>query len=92
MSNLFNELKRRNVVRVGFAYIVLGWVALQLGDILFDMFETPAWVGKTLAALLLLGFPFACIFAWAFEMTPEGVKKTEEVDQSESITHSTAKN
>ena len=91
MSNLFNELKRRNVVRVGFAYIVLGWVALQLGDILFEMFETPAWVGKTLAALLLLGFPFACIFAWAFEMTPEGVKKTEEVDQSESITHSTGK-
>ena len=91
MSNLFNELKRRNVVRVGFAYIVLGWVALQLGDIMFDMFETPAWVGKTLAALLLLGFPFACIFAWAFEMTPEGVKKTEEVDQSESITHSTGK-
>jgi len=91
MSNLFNELKRRNVVRVGFAYIVLGWVALQLGDILFEMFETPAWVGKTLAALLLLGFPFACIFAWAFEMTPEGVKKTEEVDRSESITHSTGK-
>lgn len=91
MGNLFNELKRRNVVRVGIAYIVLGWVALQLGDILFDMFETPAWVGKTLAALLLLGFPFACLFAWAFEMTPEGVKKTAEVDQSESITHSTGK-
>jgi TolB-like protein len=91
VGNLFSELKRRNVVRVGFAYIVLGWVALQLGDIMFDMFETPAWVGKTLAALLLLGFPFACIFAWAFEMTPEGVKKTEEVDQSDSITHSTGK-
>jgi len=91
VGNLFNELKRRNVVRVGFAYIVLGWVALQVGDILFDMFETPAWVGKTLAVLLLLGFPFACLFAWAFEMTPEGVKKTAEVDQSESITHSTGK-
>jgi len=91
MSSLFSELKRRNVVRVGIAYIVLGWVALQVGDILFDMFETPAWVGKTLAALLLLGFPFACLFAWAFEMTPEGVKKTAEVDRSMSITHSTGR-
>ena len=91
MGNLFNELKRRNVVRVGFAYIVLAWVVLQVGDILLDMFETPVWVGKTLAVLLLLGFPFACLFAWAFEMTPEGVKKTAEVDRSESITHSTGK-
>lgn len=91
MGKLFSELKRRNVVRVALAYIVLGWVVLQVGDVLFDMFETPAWVGKTLAALLLLGFPFACIFAWAFEMTPEGVKRTEEVDRSESITHSTGK-
>jgi len=91
MGNLFTELKRRNVVRVGIAYIVLGWVVLQVGDILFDMFETPAWVGKTLAAILLLGFPFACLFAWAFELTPEGVKKTAEVDRSTSITHSTGR-
>ena len=91
VGNLFSELKRRNVVRVGIAYIVLGWVVLQVGDILFDMFETPEWVGKTLFAILLLGFPFACLFAWAFEMTPEGVKRTEEVDRSESITHSTGK-
>jgi TolB-like protein len=91
MANLFGELKRRNVVRVGIAYVVLGWVALQLGDILFDMFEAPAWVGKSFAALLLLGFPFVCLFAWAFEMTPEGVKKTAEVDRSESITHSTGR-
>ena len=91
MGNLFNELKRRNVVRVGFAYIVLGWIALQVGDVLFDMFEAPSWVGKTLAGVLLLGFPFALIFAWAFEMTPEGVKRTEEVDRSDSITHSTGK-
>jgi TolB-like protein len=91
VGNLFSELKRRNVVRVGIAYIVLGWVVLQVGDVLFDMFETPEWVGKTLFAILLLGFPFACLFAWAFEMTPEGVKRTEEVDRSESITHSTGK-
>ena len=91
MARLFNELKRRNVVRVGIAYIVLGWVALQVGDVLFDMFGTPDWVGKTLAGLLLLGFPFACLFAWAFELTPEGIKKTEEVDLSTSVTHSTGR-
>ena len=91
MQNLIGELKRRHVVRVGIAYIVLGWVALQVGDVLFDMFESPPWVGKTLAGVLLLGFPFALIFAWAFEMTPEGVKRTEEVDRSDSITHSSGK-
>jgi len=91
VGNLFNELKRRNVVRVGIAYIVLGWVALQVGDVLFDTFEAPAWVGKSLAVLILLGFPFACLFAWAFELTPEGIKKTREVDQSASITHSTGR-
>jgi TolB-like protein len=91
MGKLFAELKRRNVVRVGIAYMVLGWVALQVGDILFDMFEAPVWVGKTFAGLLLLGLPFALLFAWAFEMTPEGVKKTAEVDASDSITHSTGR-
>ncbi|MGI9235549.1 MAG: hypothetical protein ACR2RD_18100 [Woeseiaceae bacterium] len=91
MGNLLTELKRRNVVRVGIAYIVLGWIALQVGDIMFDMFEAPAWVGKSFAAVLLLGFPFVCLFAWAFEITPEGVKKTAEVDESDSITHSTGK-
>jgi len=91
MANLFGELRRRNVVRVGIAYIVLGWVTLQVGDLLFDLFEAPAWVGKSLAVLLMLGFPFACLFAWAFELTPEGVKKTAEVDRSRSITHSTGR-
>ena len=91
MSKLFKELKRRNVVRVGVAYIVLSWVVLQVGDVLFDMFGTPDWVGKTLAVLLALGFPFACLFAWAFELTPEGIKKTAEVDASDSITHSTGR-
>ena len=91
MGKLFSELKRRNVVRVGVAYVVLSWVALQVGDVLFDMFGTPDWVGKTLAVLLALGFPFACLFAWAFELTPEGIKKTRDVDLSDSVTHSTGR-
>jgi len=91
VGKLFGELKRRNVVRVGIAYVVLGWVALQASDILFDLFEAPVWVGKSFAGLLLLGFPFALLFAWAFELTPEGVKKTAEVDASTSVTHSTGR-
>ena len=91
MSKLFSELKRRNVVRVGIAYIVLAWVALQVADVMLDTFEAPAWVGKSFTGLVLLGFPFACLFAWAFELTPEGLKKTAEVDRSKSITHSTGR-
>ena len=91
MGKLFNELKRRNVVRVGVAYVVLGWVALQVADLLFDMFAAPAWVTKSFAALLLLGFPFACLFAWAFELTPEGIKRDSAVDPAESITHVTGR-
>lgn len=91
MTSLISELKRRNVVRVGLAYLLLGWVVLQLGDILFDMFGTPDWVGKTLAAVLLLGFPLVLLFAWAFELTPEGVRKTTEVNRSESISHVTGR-
>ena len=91
MGKLFAELKRRNVVRVGIAYILLAWVALQVGDVLFDLFEAPPWVGKSVAALLLLGFPFACLFAWAFELTPDGIRKTSAVDRSASITPSTGR-
>ena len=91
MGKLFNELKRRNVVRIGVAYVVLGWIALQVADLLFDMFGAPTWVTKSFAALLLLGFPFACLFAWAFELTAEGVKTTAEVDRSKSVTHSTGR-
>ena len=88
---MFGELKRRNVFSVAIAYIVLGWMTLQVADVLFDTFEAPIWVARSVAVLLLLGFPFACLFAWAFELTQEGVKRTEEVDRSESLTHSTGR-
>ena len=86
MAGLFGELKRRNVVRVGIAYIVVGWVAVQIAEVLFDAFGTPDWVIKTVIVLIALGFPFALLFAWAFELTPDGLKKTRDVDVSESIT------
>jgi len=91
MKQFFDELKRRNVVRVGFAYLVVGWLVFQVGEVLFPTFGAPDWVFKSLILLIALGFPFALLFAWAFELTPEGIKKTEEVDASTSITPSTGK-
>ena len=91
MEQFFNELKRRNVVRVGLAYIIVGWLVFQVGEVLFPTFGAPEWVFKSLILLIVLGLPFAMLFAWAFELTPQGIKKTEEVDASESITPNTGK-
>jgi len=91
MGKFFDELKRRNVVRVGVAYIVVCWLVFQLGEILFPVFGTPDWVFKTLILLLAIGFPFALIFAWAFELTSEGIKKTRDVHMTASITASTGR-
>jgi TolB-like protein/tetratricopeptide (TPR) repeat protein len=89
MSNLFEELKRRNVFRVAIAYIAVAWLVLQVSDIVFENFGTPDWVMKTLMFVLAIGFPLAVLFAWAFEMTPEGITKEKDVDRSESITAQT---
>lgn len=79
---LFAELKRRSVFRVGVAYLVTAWLLLQVGDIAFDFFEVPNWVGRLLIAFLVLGLPVALILAWAFELTPEGIKRDSEVDHA----------
>jgi adenylate cyclase len=89
--SLLTELKRRNVFRVAVAYVVIAWVLAQVADIAFDNFGTPEWVGKTVLFILVLGFPLAIFFAWAFEMTPEGVKKEKDVDRSQSITNQTGR-
>ena len=89
MSGLFEELKRRNVFRVAIAYVAVAWLILQVADIVFENFGTPGWVMKTLMFLLAIGFPLAVLFAWAFEMTPEGLKREREVDRSQSITQET---
>lgn len=89
--SLFVELQRRNVVRVGIAYAVIGWVVAQIAEFAFENFGAPDWVLKTFIVFLLLGLPLALFFAWAFEMTPEGVKREKDVDRSESITHSTGR-
>ena len=91
MTGLYQELKRRNVFRVAIAYIVLAWIILQVGEVLAPALHLPEWVNSLLAFFLILGFPLAIFFAWAFELTPEGLKKEKDVDRSESITHVTGR-
>ncbi len=89
MTSLFSELKRRNVFRVAIAYIVVGWVVLQVAEITAPLMQLPAWTVPMALFLGILGFPFAIIFAWAFELTPEGLRRTDDVHPGESITAAT---
>ena len=87
--SLFEELKRRNVFRVAITYIILAWLMAQVAELLLETFGAPDWVLKSLLAMFLIGFPFALFFAWAFELTPDGLKKEKDVDRSQSITAQT---
>jgi len=80
------ELKRRNVFRVGVAYVIIAWLLLQVSDTLVPALHLPEWLQSGVALLLILGFPLALFFAWAFELTPEGLKKEKDIERSESIT------
>jgi TolB-like protein/Tfp pilus assembly protein PilF len=82
-DNLFAELKRRNVYKVAVAYGVVGWLIVQVATSVLPTFHAPEWVAQTLIMLVVLGFPVALIIAWAFEMTPEGIKRTENVSPDE---------
>jgi TolB-like protein/Tfp pilus assembly protein PilF len=87
--SFFDELKRRNVFRVGIAYVISAWVLLQFVDLVLDNIQAPEWVMKVFMLALAVGFPLAVFFAWAFEVTPEGIKKEKNVDRSQSITKKT---
>ena len=91
MASVWGELKRRNVVRVAVAYAIVSWLILQLTDVLMPLLGLHEWVGRLVILLLVIGFPLALIFAWAFELTPEGLKKEKDVDRSQSITHVTGR-
>jgi TolB-like protein len=82
---LFHELRDRNVFRVGAAYAIVAWIAMQAGDILLGNFGAPEWVFRALVVLLALGFPVALLLAWAFELTPEGIRRNAEVDRAGSL-------
>jgi TolB-like protein len=83
--SFFDELKRRNVFRVGIAYALTGWLLLQAADFAFDLIGAPNWVIQSISVVVVIGLPIALLFAWAFEMTPEGIKREAEVDRSQSI-------
>ena len=89
--SLFEELKRRNVFRVGIAYAISAWVLLQIADLVIDNIVAPDWVMHVLMLLVGLGFIVALVIAWAYEMTPEGIKKEADVDRTKSVTHETSK-
>jgi TolB-like protein/Tfp pilus assembly protein PilF len=90
-GNLFAELKRRNVYKVAVAYAIVAWLLIQAASILFPTFEAPAWVMKVVVSAIILGFPVALVFAWAFEITPEGIKRAEDVSPEQSITKHTGR-
>jgi len=91
MSSFYNELKRRNVVRVSVAYVIASWLLIQAAGVLEPALLLPDWVDRVVTVFLIIGFPMVIIFAWAFELTPDGVKLTKDVDLGASITSTTGK-
>jgi len=91
MSSFFRELKRRNVYRVAVAYAVVAWLLIQIATQTFPFFDVPTWAVRLVILLVALGFPISLVFAWAFELTPEGLKRTQDVTPDESITRSTGR-
>ncbi|MBE9550038.1 MAG: hypothetical protein IMF09_11580 [Proteobacteria bacterium] len=87
--NIFEELKRRNVFKVGIAYAVASWVLLQIIDLVLENINSPGWVMQVFMLGLAVGFPIAVIVAWAFELTPDGLKREADVDRSQSVTAKT---
>jgi len=80
IGNFFSELKRRNVYKVAVAYAVVGWVIAQIATQIFPFLEIPNWVVRLVIVLIAIGFPIALVIAWAFEATPQGIKRTETAD------------
>src|SRR5947209_189957 len=90
-GNFFTELKRRNVYKVAVAYAIVAWLLIQVATQVFPFFEIPNWSIRLVVLLLVLGFPIALFLAWAFEITPEGIKRAEDVDLNQSITRRTGR-
>ena len=84
MASVWDELRRRSVIRVGIAYAVVAWLVLQLTDVMISLLSLPDWVGRLVFLLLVIGFPIALLLAWAFELTPDGIKRDEDVVRSDS--------
>ena len=91
MSSFFEELRRRNVFRVAIFYLIGAWLMLQIADIIVPLLNLPGWTGRFILLMLGLGLPIALFFAWAYEITPDGLKKEKDVDRSQSIASKTGR-
>src|SRR5881392_3956884 len=80
-KNFFGELKRRNVYKVAIAYAVVAWLLMQVATQVFPFLEIPNWAIRLVIMLIVIGFPIALVIAWTFELTPEGLKRTESADE-----------
>jgi TolB-like protein/Tfp pilus assembly protein PilF len=89
-KNFFAELKRRHVYKVAIAYAVVAWLLMQVASQIFPFFEIPNWAVRLVVLLLIIGFPVALILAWAFELTPEGIKRAEDIDLTKSTTRTSS--
>ena len=91
MTSFWGELRRRNVVRVAMACAIVAWLMIEVSATTFPMLKLPEWSATLVTVLLLIGFPVAMIFAWAYELTPEGLKKEKDIDRAESVTQRTGR-
>ena len=90
-KNFFAELQRRNVYKVAVAYGVVSWLLIQIATQIFPVFDIPSWASRLVVLALALGFPVALVLAWAYELTPEGIRRTKDIDPEESVTHRTGR-
>src|SRR5205814_4429925 len=91
LGNFVAELRRRNVYRAAAAYCVVGWLVIQIATQVFPFFDVPSWGVRLVVLLIVIGLPVALAFSWAYEITPEGVKRTDEVAPQKSIARSTGR-
>src|SRR5215831_964864 len=91
LPSFFSELKRRNVYKVAVAYLVASWLLIQIATQVFPFFEIPNWAVRLVVLILILGFPASLIFSWAFEITPEGIKRESEIGPGKSFTRKTGR-
>src|SRR3979411_2662251 len=85
IDNFFAELMRRNVYKVAVAYAVVGWLLVQITTQVFPFFEVPNWAVRLVVLAIIIGFPVALVVAWAFELTPKGIKRIEAIGPNESM-------
>ncbi len=89
--SLFKELKRRNVIRVAAAYLIIGWLLAQVSTTLEAALNLPPWFDTMVVTVMLIGFPIALIIAWVYELTPDGIRKEKDIESDDSITKHTGK-